>query len=300
MVGASVVPPMVTSNGNLIVPIEVYTLLRRIPAQEVLNDLLDFQRTGVWKAGKAPEWAQLLAGQFHLSNASDGYVREMAWRYVLDRILNDGGNEMHGLHEQIKMFRRAALYEGEVVRAHFEHYKSFPKSRRKIAEAQVAPHGWPKPRRYRPRVRAPLPTHEAARGDGRMKALTVRQPWADLIITGRKSIEVRSWPTRYRGPMAIHAAKGPVVRDADPRLHGLPTPVNYGAIVGFANLVDCRPLTPADEEASCVAYADDRYAWILSDQRPAANIVPAKGQLSFWSPSINALLAAQGLVRVVA
>ncbi len=40
-----------------------------------------------------------------------------------------------------------------------------------------------------------------------MKALTIWQPWASLIATGEKIYETRSWPTKYRGPIAIHAAK---------------------------------------------------------------------------------------------
>lgn len=40
-----------------------------------------------------------------------------------------------------------------------------------------------------------------------MKALTIRQPWASLIAAGVKTIETRSWSTRYRGPLAIHAGK---------------------------------------------------------------------------------------------
>ena len=38
-----------------------------------------------------------------------------------------------------------------------------------------------------------------------MKTLTIRQPWASLIAAGVKTIETRSWSTRYRGPLAIHA-----------------------------------------------------------------------------------------------
>jgi len=41
-----------------------------------------------------------------------------------------------------------------------------------------------------------------------MKALTLTQPWASLVAIGAKRIETRSWPTNYRGPLAIHAAKG--------------------------------------------------------------------------------------------
>lgn len=40
-----------------------------------------------------------------------------------------------------------------------------------------------------------------------MKALTIRQPWASLIAVGVKTIENRSWGTKHRGPLAIHAAK---------------------------------------------------------------------------------------------
>lgn len=41
----------------------------------------------------------------------------------------------------------------------------------------------------------------------RMKYLTVRQPWAWLLVNGHKDIENRSWPTKYRGPLLIHAAQ---------------------------------------------------------------------------------------------
>lgn len=41
-----------------------------------------------------------------------------------------------------------------------------------------------------------------------MKAITLTQPWATLVAIGAKRIETRSWATRYRGPLAIHAAKG--------------------------------------------------------------------------------------------
>lgn len=42
-----------------------------------------------------------------------------------------------------------------------------------------------------------------------MKALTLTQPWATLIAIGAKTLETRSWPTKYRGTLAIHAAAKP-------------------------------------------------------------------------------------------
>ena len=41
-----------------------------------------------------------------------------------------------------------------------------------------------------------------------MKTITLTQPWASLVAIGVKQIETRSWQTSYRGPLAIHAAKG--------------------------------------------------------------------------------------------
>lgn len=40
-----------------------------------------------------------------------------------------------------------------------------------------------------------------------MKAITIHQPWASLIVSGDKLYETRTWPTKHRGPIAIHAGK---------------------------------------------------------------------------------------------
>ena len=48
-----------------------------------------------------------------------------------------------------------------------------------------------------------------------MKALTIWQPWASLLVTGQKKYETRSWATADRGPIAIHAAMRPVRRTID-------------------------------------------------------------------------------------
>ena len=41
-----------------------------------------------------------------------------------------------------------------------------------------------------------------------MKALTIKEPWASLIINGYKTYEFRSWNTSYRGKILIHAGRG--------------------------------------------------------------------------------------------
>jgi ASCH domain len=84
------------------------------------------------------------------------------------------------------------------------------------------------------------------------KALSIRQPWAWLIVNGHKDIENRSWATRFRGPVLIHAAKGMTrleysaallmfdqagIRAHFPRLEDL----QRGGIVGVAEVAGCVP-----------------------------------------------------------
>src|SRR5689334_4415085 len=86
-----------------------------------------------------------------------------------------------------------------------------------------------------------------------MKAITLHQPYATLIAIGAKRIETRSWPTRYRGPLAIHAARvlGPQARalcSHEPFRSALaragyasPDALPLGAVVATCRLVDCLP-----------------------------------------------------------
>jgi len=81
-------------------------------------------------------------------------------------------------------------------------------------------------------------------------ALSIKQPWAALLASARKSIEIRKWTTRYRGPLLIHAARVPDERDEawkwvtdDLR----PLTKLVGGIIGEGNLVGS--IAYADAEA---------------------------------------------------
>ena len=65
-----------------------------------------------------------------------------------------------------------------------------------------------------------------------MRALSVRAPWAGLIATGTKTLEVRSRRTHYRGELLICESGG-------------------GGAVVVVELVGCRPFVEADDAASC-------------------------------------------------
>ncbi len=151
-----------------------------------------------------------------------------------------------------------------------------------------------------------------------MKAITLTQPWATLVALGAKRIETRSWSTRYRGPLAIHAGAGlgPVggaqglmeLCRSEPfratllaaGMLGTPE-LPRGAIVATCELVeiyqipDHTPLTGfyaddssrrwdlTDQERAFGDYAPGRYAWLLADVKPLATPIPAKGALGLWN-----------------
>jgi hypothetical protein len=73
-----------------------------------------------------------------------------------------------------------------------------------------------------------------------MKALTICQPYAHLIVRGEKRVENRDWPTNYRGRLLVHAGKSRAwLEDGDENLfRNLGDPLTFGAIVGAVTLVD--------------------------------------------------------------
>lgn len=132
-----------------------------------------------------------------------------------------------------------------------------------------------------------------------MKALTLTQPWASLIAISAKKIETRSWSTSYRGPLAIHAAKG-FPRDAQDFSRCIRLGVLFGPhyeyprgmVVATCRLVACvrtedllskSPYTPdmTDQEQMFGNYDPGRWGWMLADIKPC-DPIPAKGALSLW------------------
>lgn len=131
-----------------------------------------------------------------------------------------------------------------------------------------------------------------------MRALSIQHPWAWAIAQGKKSIENRTWPTTYRGTVAIHASKKPDV-DAMALLasHDRNSPLvkaiawhtrlwsppryTYGAVLAVAELRDCHD--GAMEQGECSDWADRwQWHWVLSDMRPLPEPVSCRGRLGLW------------------
>jgi hypothetical protein len=110
-----------------------------------------------------------------------------------------------------------------------------------------------------------------------MRIITIRQPWAGLIVAGVKDVENRTWPTSYRGPVLLHAAKRPDAISAAEVERRFGVPMDnvgpLGGVVGVADIVDCvRPHPSA-------WYAPGHYAFVLANARPLP-FVPWRGALS--------------------
>jgi hypothetical protein len=107
----------------------------------------------------------------------------------------------------------------------------------------------------------------------RHKCLSVKQPWANLIASGQKTIETRLWATRYRGDLLIASSRKPDIAPA-------------GCVIAIAKLVDCRPMTKADEAAAMCHEYEGAYAWVLSDIRPISP-VPVRGSLGVFEVEVS-------------
>lgn len=113
-----------------------------------------------------------------------------------------------------------------------------------------------------------------------MKALTVCQPYAELIARGLKPIENRTWPTLYRGPLAIHAGKSREWMD-DGDLEAYPD-MAFGAVIALVNLVNC-----CERERLPIAllhnqHANGPWCWVLEHVERIAP-VPCRGAQGLWT-----------------
>lgn len=105
-----------------------------------------------------------------------------------------------------------------------------------------------------------------------MKALSVKQPWANMIARGEKSIETRIWDTDYRGDLLICSSKEPKIEPA-------------GAALCIVRLVGCRPMIKEDEAAACCPIYGGAFSWLLADVRPIQPF-PVRGQLRIFDVDI--------------
>ena len=130
-----------------------------------------------------------------------------------------------------------------------------------------------------------------------MKAISLLQPWATLVVMGVKKIETRNWGTKHRGTILIHASQGKAgsifAADAPfkkyiPDFKKLP----FGAIIGEATIADVIRIEDLEmnddiinrltmEEKAFGDYSEGRYAWMLEDAVEFTRPIPARGDIKY-------------------
>jgi len=117
-----------------------------------------------------------------------------------------------------------------------------------------------------------------------MKALSLKQPYAELILQGRKKIELRKWNTHFRGDFLIHSSKVPDIEAMKKfGFRNLPC----GCIVGKAELIDVNIYKNAkecnsDKNGHLASAEWGHYGFILKNPKRTRKIF-CKGSLGFWN-----------------
>jgi len=118
-------------------------------------------------------------------------------------------------------------------------------------------------------------------------ALSIKQPWAQLIMEGRKDVEVRSWATPYRGRLWIHTGQK---LDAYANKRFKRIDLFRGGIIGYAELWGIRPFSARSWEEWRSRHLDDapfdeelaKYGWIFRNPKLLDHPIPAKGTIGLF------------------
>ena len=124
-----------------------------------------------------------------------------------------------------------------------------------------------------------------------MKCLSVSQPFADLIISGKKTIELRNWNTNYRGEFLIHSPLK--IRTDDVKRLKINKKFVTGAIIGKAQLYDVKKYNTIKEikldqkfHFASKKFQDKTFGFMLKDAKAFRIPIPLKGQLGFFEVGI--------------
>ncbi|MCR4327435.1 MAG: ASCH domain-containing protein [Nanoarchaeota archaeon] len=121
-----------------------------------------------------------------------------------------------------------------------------------------------------------------------MKALSLKQPFAELVVSGKKTIELRKWKTNFRGKFFVHASKIPDKKFMKKLgFENLPT----GVIVGTAKIIEVKEYKnesehQKDKNKHLANSFWGKYGFVLKNPKRIKPI-PAKGKLNFWESGIN-------------
>ena len=116
------------------------------------------------------------------------------------------------------------------------------------------------------------------------RAISIRQPWAWLIVNGIKDVENRNWRTYYRGPVLVHAGQKiehyaydyVVETISDTIIIPPPDQLECGGIVGVTTIIDC-----IESFSDSPWHVLGTYGFILQESKPLP-FMPCKGKSNFF------------------
>jgi hypothetical protein len=120
-----------------------------------------------------------------------------------------------------------------------------------------------------------------------MKALTIRQPWAELIVSSRRRFEVRNWKPDYKGWLLVHAGKK-LDEEAARRFNIAAGDLTFGAIIGKVRIDDCIEFTPQtweelrSQHLEWSDYQPGVFGWRLSEAAKFEHAIPWSGSLGLF------------------
>ena len=105
-----------------------------------------------------------------------------------------------------------------------------------------------------------------------MKALSIKEPWASMILEGKKTIETRTWGTKHQGKILLCASKNPKSKIS-------------GKAFAIAEFLGCLPMKKSDEKSACCEIYPNAVSWFLGDIK-IIKPFDVKGQLGLFEVEV--------------
>ncbi|MCY2964123.1 MAG: ASCH domain-containing protein [Planctomycetota bacterium] len=131
-----------------------------------------------------------------------------------------------------------------------------------------------------------------------LTVLSIRQPWASLLLSGEDWCENRSWNTKHRGALWIHASSK--IENGECEQYGIDKKrLATGAIIGVVDLIDVIPIDELADRVEGLAekhglnrdvgpeFIVGEYCWIVANPRALKTPIPVKGKLNLWRFEAN-------------
>jgi hypothetical protein len=120
-----------------------------------------------------------------------------------------------------------------------------------------------------------------------LKCLSLKQPYAELVAAGRKTIETRTWNTNFRGKFLIHASKT-IDKESCSILNIDCSKLTKGAVIGLAFLYNVKKYNNEQDFVAdknkhfSVNFWEPKYGFLLDGAKKLNKPIPIPGQLLFF------------------